>query len=341
MLLFYFLLFLLFTPGTGVGGGAGPIKLIVGSGNTGAGGAIEMIGGTATSHTGGAVTISSGYSTPKSSGEVTIRTSNAGSSGISGALTFATGVTTTGSSGAILMSTGQAVTGQGGRISMSVGSGNVGAGGNVEVTAGQTTAASETGGSVTLTGGAATGGSSSGGSILLTGGASTSAAGGSIIIKPGTGSSAGVTYIQDSGGTTQMQIDGNGITISSTLTSQGTVYALGGIYIGSNSAKALISNIIRGSYTVASGTTAISPGSSTDITVTASGVLAPTGSTYQQVFFSPNQDYETSVKPMFQGWASGTDTLTLRIFNVHTSSNLSPGGSGSGVTFYWVVIQYT
>merc|ERR1719162_247767 len=213
--------------------------------------------------------------------------------------------------------TGAAVTGKAGKISMTVGTGNTGKGGDVEITAGQTSANSQTGGDVTATGGAATGSNSNGGSVYLYGGASSSGAGGSVIIKPGTGSSAGVTYIKDSGGTTQMQIDGNGITISSTLTAQGTVYALGGMYVGSHSAKALISNIIRGSYTLNAGGSAITPGSSADYTVSATGALNPSGSTFQQVLFSPNQDYETSVKPMFMGWVKAADTLTLRVFNVH------------------------
>ena len=175
----------------------------------------------------------------------------------------------------------------------------------------------------------------------LTGGTASSGAGGSIILKPGTGSSAGSTFIQDSGGTTQMTIDGNGVTVASTLTAQSTVYALGGIYVGSHGSKALIANIIRGSYTVAASTAAVTPGNAVDISFTASGALDPSGSTYQQVMVSPNQNYESARKPMFMAWVSATNTINLRIFNTDVSNNLSPGGTGGGVVFYYVIIQYT
>ena len=124
------------------------------------------------------------------------------------------------------------------------------------------------------------------------------------------------------------------------LTAQSTVYALGGIYVGSHSAKALVKNIIKGQYTINAGTAGILAGQSADYSVSASGALSPTGSTYQQVLFSPTADYEASLKPMFIGWVSDTDTLTLRVFNIHQSSTLSPGGGG-GYTFNYVVIQYT
>ena len=57
------------------------------------------------------------------------------------------------------------------------------------------------------------------------GGQSSSGAGGSIIIKPGAGSSSGSTYLQTHAGTNQMTISNSGVTVSATLTAQSTVYA--------------------------------------------------------------------------------------------------------------------
>merc|ERR1711871_1287093 len=273
--------------------------------------------------TGGDVDIRSGKSTPKSSGAVSIRTQNAGDSGVSGALTFATGTTSNGDSGDIAISSGSAASGKGGSISVTVGQSSVGPGGSITMNGGQTSANSQSGGSVSLTGGQSTGSGSSGGGIYLTGGQSSSGAGGSIIIKPGAGSSSGSTYIQTHAGTTQMTISNSGVTVSATLTAQSTVYAVGGFYVGTSSNKALISNILRGSYTI--------PG--------CTGVADPSTGQKQQTIIAPGSNWGSmNGRVIFNGWPTGASTLKLRLFNAATDGT---SASIASKTFYWVVIQYS
>merc|ERR1711871_645857 len=250
------------------------------------------------------------------------------------------GTTGNGDSGDISISSGGAASGKGGSISLTVGQSTVGPGGSIFLNGGPTSASSQSGGSVTLTGGQSTGSGSSGGGVYLTGGQSSSGAGGSIIIKPGAGSSSGSTYLQTHAGTTQMTISNSGVTVSATLTAQSTVYAVGGFYVGTSSNKALISNILRGSYTIPGGTGALGAMQGTDFTISGcTGVADPSTGQKQQTIIAPGSNWGSmNGRVIFNGWPTGASTLKLRLFNAATDGT---SASIASKTFYWVVIQYS
>lgn len=194
-------------------------------------GTIGFTTGDATSGTSGGFVINTGAISSGTGGDISLFTGSASQSGNSGAVIVSTGATASGKSGSILFTTGDGGSNNPGNIALTTGdstkttslaaglitlttgvcssasgataisltcgstnSTSVGSGRGIGITAGAVASASGTvkGGSVSIAGGAVSGGNLGlGGDVSISGGAASAAAGGSIILTPGTGTSTG------------------------------------------------------------------------------------------------------------------------------------------------------
>jgi hypothetical protein len=201
------------------------LDLVTGAGNgTGASGQIRLLTGDSTNQaSSGAIIVRTGAKSTidgYSTGNVTVASGSNTAIGTSGILTFRTGDTTNGATGQISSITGAATLGASGQNILSTGNTTNATSGGTVISTGANTSTGNTGGVTVSTGTTASGTTGNisiqpgtatvgtGGNLNLIGGTSSSGGtGGTVTIRPGTGSTVGVVAIQNAASQNAIRIN--------------------------------------------------------------------------------------------------------------------------------------
>lgn len=247
---------------------------------------------------------------------------------------ISTGDNSAGSTGGITLSAGVATaTGTAGSATLLVGKSTTAAGAAFSATAGKTTQQGVAGGAVVVTGGASTHATSTtGGAVSLVGGAGTNVAvGGSVVLKPGSGTTDGVFRVQDVDGNTRIQLAADkSLTFDAdTGSATATLQSAGALGLASSGSTATLAS--SGAMTMSSSTGVVTVDSYGAITMSTS---ERSGSQAGGIAITPgtatNYAGVGGAVILSAGETTGATLYTGGQVSITGGKNLMPAQGGSG-----------